>query len=289
MDQATFLWALAATLLAGIQVFSQKVVAHEGRDSALNGIFGYGISGIIAAAIFLVFYDLPEAWIPILAIASISGIVHAAGSYIRIESLKFIDAVIYFPVNKVLGPLLVVFIGVWWFGENLNLYQYIGIAFSLTVPLLLVSSSEHHRQQNLQLGLILLVASTILTALTSPVMKAAIDMDATLFFSMLVGQGAGTFSSILLYAYSKREERKYFSLHARDIQLGLTNGVLQFFSFYAFLMALSLGFVSIVYVIHAHYILIPIILSVWWYKDHINMRKFVAIVVSSAAIALLGL
>ena len=286
---AAFAWALAATLMAGVQVFVQKIVAHEGRDSALNGIFGYGLSGVGAAAIFFLFYDLPELWLPILLIASVSGTVHAVGSYVRIESLKFIDTVIYFPINKVLGPILVVITGVWWFGEILTLTQYLGIAFSITVPLLLVSSSEHHRQRNLRLGLVLLVISTVLTSLTSPFMKASLNLDETLFFSMLVGQFTGTFASIVLYAYLKRKERQYFSLHARDIELGVITGFLQFVSFYAFLMALSMGYLSIVYVIHAHYILVPIILSVWWYREHINMRKFAAIVVSSAAITLLGL
>ena len=52
-------------------------------------------------------------------------------------------------------------------------------------------------------------------------------------------------------------------------------------------MALSTGLVSIVYIIQAHYILIPIVLSVWWYRDHINVRKFIAVVVSFFAITLL--
>ncbi len=285
---AAFIWALVATVMAGIQVFSQKVVAHERRDSALNGIFGYGISAILALVVFLVWYDVPAQWLAIAAIAGMSGIVHGVGSYVRIESLKHIDAVIYFPINKVLGPLLVVAIGVWWFGEALSIHQYIGIALSITVPLLLVSSSEHHRQRNLTLGLILLVVSTILTALTSPIMKAALEIDSTLVFAMAMSQFAGTAASAIVYIHQKRKEGGYLNLHRRDIELGVVNGVLQFFSFYSFLSAISLGLLSIVYVIHAHYILIPIILSVWWYKDHINMRKFLAILVSSLAITLLS-
>lgn len=285
---AAFIWALVATVMAGIQVFSQKVVAHERRDSALNGIFGYGISGLFAGIVFVALYDLPESWRAIALIGSASGIVHGLGSYLRIESLKHIDAVIYFPINKVLGPLLVVFIGVWWFAEALTTYQYIGIALSITVPLLLVSSSEQHRQSNLKLGLILLVVSTILTALTSPIMKSALNLDSTLFFAMAVSQFAGAVMSGIVYIHQKRAEGRYLELHVRDLQLGLANGVLQFFSFFAFLSAISVGLLSVVYVIHAHYILIPIILSVWWYKDHINMRKFLAILVSSLAITLLS-
>src|SRR3989344_1899196 len=163
---AAFLWALAATVAAGVQVFSQKVVAHERRDSALNGIFGYGISATLAALVFCVGFSVPAQWQVIGLIAITAGLVHGAGSFLRIESLKHIDTVIYFPINKVIGPLIVVVIGVWWFGDSLSWWQYIGIALSITVPLLLVSSAEKHRQHNLALGLILLVISTVLTSLT---------------------------------------------------------------------------------------------------------------------------
>jgi hypothetical protein len=40
-------------------------------------------------------------------------------------------------------------------------------------------------------------------------------------------------------------------------------------------------------VIHAHYILVPIILSIWWYGEHINTRKVAAVVLSFLAISLL--
>lgn len=285
---AAFIWALMATFAAGVQVFSQKVVAQEKRDSALNGIFGYGISAAVAAFIFVIWYDVPDSWRAVLVISTLAGLVHGVGSYLRIESLKYIDAVIYFPINKVIGPILVVAIGVWWFGDDLALHQYIGIALSLTVPLLLVSSAEKHRQNNLWFGIILLVVSTVLTSLTSPLQEGATSIDPTLFFTMMVSQVAGSVTSLLLYARTKHREGGYLNLHTRDLELGLFNGVLQFISFATFLKALSLGLVSIVYVIHAHYILIPIILSVWWYRDHINARKLAAIVVSSLAITLLS-
>ncbi len=285
--ESAFYWALVATLIAGVQSFTQKVVAHERRDSALSGVFGYGVSGIFAV-IVASFYPLPAEWFAVALISVIAGLVHAYGSYVRIESLKNIDAVLYFPINKVLGPLLVVAIGVVWFREYLTLLQYVGIALSITVPLLLVSSVEHHRQRNLRLGLILLVVSTVLTALTSPFQKVALNIGTNIFFMMAISQFAGTIASAILYARTERSNHA-FDLHPRDIKLGLMNGVLQFFSFSAFLTALSLGTVSILYVIHAHYILVPIILSVWWYREHVNLRKLAAIVVSSFAIILLGI
>ncbi len=76
-------------------------------------------------------------------------------------------------------------------------------------------------------------------------------------------------------------------IEKRDVVLGLVSGTLGFFATYTLLQALLSGLVSIVYVIVAHYILIPIVLSVWWYGEHINFRKVAAIVLSLVAISVL--
>lgn len=290
MEHIAFWWALAATFFAGVQIFSQKVVAQEGRDSAFNGVLGYGLSGILATGVLFLGFGIPEKWQAIAFLALVAGLIHGVGSYIRVESLKYIDTVIYFPINKVLGPIIVVAGGVWWFGDALSVQQYVGIALSLSVPLLLISSAEKHRQSNLRLGLLLLVISTVLTAFSSGLIsKEATLVDTTVIFFMTLSQAAGAVSSLAIYLKQKGIRGVRFSSHdKRDFYLGGLNGVLQFLSFFSFLKAISLGLISIVYVIHAHYILIPIILSVWWYGDHINPRKFAAIVVSCFAITLLA-
>jgi len=288
MDAATFAWTIAAMVLAGMQVFSQKIVAHEKRDSAFNGIMGYGLSALIALLGLLFVYAIPANWQVIAFFGLAAGLTHGVGSYIRIESLKRIDAVIFFPINKVLGPVLVVAVGILWFGDALSIREYIGIALSLTVPLLLISAAEKHRQNNLKGGLILLVVSTAITAFSSLLVKEGLDYDASVLFIMALSQAAGAVSSVAIYLKQRSGRVLDLLAHdARDVKLGLINGTLQFFSFLFFLKAISGGLISLVYVIHAHYILIPIVLSIWWYKDHINLRKFAAVVVSFLAISLL--
>jgi drug/metabolite transporter (DMT)-like permease len=286
---AAFVWALAATFAAGIQVFSQKIVAQEKRDSALNGTIGFGISTVITGIAFIMFPSVPEGWHVVVAISLCAGVMMCVAAYYRIESLKEIDSVIYFPINKVIGPLVAVLIGVTLLHETLSTPQMWGIAFSVLVPLLLISSSERHRQGNLRRGLLLLLVSTILTAITAPLQKVVTNISSELLFPLLTWQIAATVSSALLYQWIKPPEASLLRIHARDLKLGFLNGVLQFFSAFAFIKAISLGQVSIFYVIHAHYILIPIILSVLFYGDHINMRKFAAIVISLSAISLLAI
>ncbi len=284
MDATTFVWALVATAFAGSQLFVQKIIAQERRDSAFSGVMMYGVSGVIALAIFLYQGTVPEEWQVIAFVCLAAGAVHGVGNFVRLEALKYIDSVIYFPINKVLGPVLVVIGAVFLFGEALSTQQYIGIGLSLMVPLLLIGAGEHTRQNNLRGGLIYVVVSTALTSINVILTKEALLLTSDIMFIVVMSQIAGVvFSGILML----KQRRTIGHLGPRDVLLGFLLGVLGLASYYTLLVAFSTGLLSIVYVIHAHYILIPIVLSVWWYKEHINLRKAVAVVVSCLAITVL--
>lgn len=285
MDGTTFAWALAGTISAGIQLFYQKVVAHERRDAAVNGFFTYAISGIFALIVFLLAEEVPAMWLPIAFFGFLSGLIHGLGNFIRIEALKYIDAVLYFPINKVLGPVLVVIAGVLIFGDALSGRDYVGVALSLCVPLLLISAVEHMRQTNIRKGLSFLIFSTGLTAISILFVKQGLSYGTNIVFMLMLAQLAGTASQAMILWKNRIPFSALFE--KRNFRLGLIAGVLGFTSTFTLFMALKSGFVSLVYVIHAHYILIPIILSVWLYKEHINARKVLAIVASSLALILL--
>ncbi len=286
MDTTVLLWTLAATGFAGLQLFCSKIVAHERRDGAFQGIMMYGVSGIIAGLLLIV-HAWPSEWLIAGLFALGAGGIHSFGNYIRIESLKNIESVIYFPINKVLGPLAVVIAGVLLFHDALTAREYIGIALSLTVPLLLLSAAEHHRQENLRAGLIFLVQSTLLTSVSILLEKAGLVRSQDVLYMLGVSQLAGTLCSMFILGRQRGIRSSVSHIDRRDVVLGLVSGTLGFFATYTLMQALLTGLVSIVYVIVAHYILIPIVLSVWWYGEHINIRKTVAIVLSLVAISVL--
>lgn len=248
----------------------------------------YGGTGVIALFILLLHQDLPPAWPWIIASGLAAGGIHGIGNFIRMESLRHIDSVIFFPLNKLLGPLLVVVGGVAWFGDSLNMVQYAGVALSLTVPLLLITSVEVHRQKNLSLGLQLMAVCSVITAVSLLLTKQGFSYGPHVLLLLGAAQVAGTITSAAILI---RQHGASFVTHAdrRDVILGLWSAFFGITSAYSLFVALSTGLVSLVYVIQAHYILIPIVLSVWWYRDHINARKFLAVVVSFSAIALLAL
>ena len=288
MESVIFAWTLAATVIAGLQAFVQKVIANQGRNAAFNGFLMYGISGMLAFVFLVLFYEVPDElfWVGVFGL--IAGITHAIGNFIRIESLKYIDSVIYFPINKVLGPIIVIVGGLVWFGETLTMQQIVGISLSLCVPLLLISAAEHKRQIDLRTGLIFLVLSTVLTSLGALFTKKGLSYDETVLVIMMLGQASGAATSLMIFLREKHvRDGKNFGITVEDIKYGVLTALLSFSGFFAFLKAVQVGQISIVYVIHAHFILIPIVLSIWWYGEHVNLRKVAAVAVSFLAIGLL--
>lgn len=289
MDTTTLLWTLTSTLFAGLVIFVQKVVAEEGRSAAFNGLVMYGGSGIAAVIIFVFSIGtLPAFWPAIAFFGLAAGAVHGVGNFLRIESLKYIDGVIFFPLNKILGPLLVVIGGIAVFHDSLTVLQYIGVALGLTVPLLLLSAAEKRRQKNLWLGLQLLFFSTIFSAGSLLLSKQGL-LSGQVILMLCMSQTAGTVASAAILV-RKHGAGLAMITHAnrRDVFLGILAAGFTFFSALALYEALATGLVSLVYAIQAHYILIPIVLSVWWYREHINFRKSAAVIISFAAIILLA-
>ena len=66
--------------------------------------------------------------------------------------------------------------------------------------------------------------------------------------------------------------------------LGFLLGIFMFGFLIFTLLAFKDGLVSIVFTVQSLYILIPIILSIIIYKEHINTQKIIAIILSIVAI-----
>ena len=71
----------------------------------------------------------------------------------------------------------------------------------------------------------------------------------------------------------------------RDVWgIGLLAGIFQFLGFVLLLAAYQDGPMGIAYAINSTYILIPIVLSIWFYGEHWNARKAIAIALSVVAV-----
>jgi len=288
MTSEAIFWTLAATVLAGVHVFISKVISHKGINISLNSMFNFLLPGIACGVLLLVVdKQIPENYLPIIGWSVLGGIAYGISFLTRIHSLKNIDSVLFFPINKILGPIIAVVGGVFIFSESLSLQNYLGILLSVSVPLLLINKSEKLRQKHLYLGLGLLVVSTIFGTITHFFTKVALGFSEHIFLCLMVGQLTGFAVSLLTYLYENKKGNLKIEIREVDIKYGVVTAFVGLLSLYAIARAIATGPISIVYTIHAHYILIPIILSVIYYKEHINLQKVAAVVVSMLAISFL--
>lgn len=288
-----FIYALLSVVFAGLQAFLNKAAAEKRLDSyylsSVSAVVAFGISFVL---LLLTHKDLTAIPAIVYWLGLASGVLYLGRVLTQLEALRFVHTTIFFPLYKVIGPAIVAIIGIFFFKENLSVSEIAGIVLSCAVPLLLLNRAEHHRQKNLPLGLLLMLVSTTLAACLAAVNAYAVRPNESLVLPfMAVTYAFSALCGIALYAKRLPNKNLVGELkrHSNPVALRISFGigVCQCLSFFALLLAFAEGSLSIAYTISAHYILIPIILSVWIYKEHWNSQKALALVVSICALVLL--
>ncbi len=93
-------------------------------------------------------------------------------------------------------------------------------------------------------------------------------------------------SSIIIYKFDKAKKNLKYEKQNKDIiKFSVFQWVIHFFAFYFFIKALEWN-LAVVYTINSFSILIPIILSIIFFKEHFSFKKAFVIVLSIISIIL---
>jgi threonine/homoserine efflux transporter RhtA len=143
--QLWFWAAVAGMILAGISNFGFKIAAKNGYDAQTFTFYG-GVTSIFFAGFGLLLLR-PEGLQTntLILVTILAGILASQGGALKVLALRYIDTTIFFPLFKLLSPLVAVVFGIIFFAESFTVFEWIGIIVSLTVPLLLISRNEHTR------------------------------------------------------------------------------------------------------------------------------------------------
>jgi len=288
-----FIFALASTAFSGMQSFMNKVSIERGCDTYYIAALSSCVS--LAFSLLLLLVSPTSLWsMPTILfyLALASGVLYLGRVITQLESLQYIHTTLFFPLYKVIGPAVVTFLGVVLLKDHVSTPALIGIVLSCCVPLLLITRAEGSRQKNMRLGLILLGVSTLFASVNTVLNSYAVKPYESLTIPfMIIGIAFGSIIAIGIYvrkhpwATLPEQIRTHTTPSALWVALGI--GLFQTSSFYFLLRALAEGSVSIVYSVSAHYILIPVLLSVWLYGEHWNKQKAFALCVSIIALILL--
>jgi len=288
MTQEAILWTLLATMLAGIHVTIGKITAQKKINSSLNSVITFLFSTLtFSFFLFLQGFKIDPNINIVLLLCAIAGFVYGISFILRIQALHHIDSVLFFPINKIIGPIIAIVGGILLFNETLSTTQIFGVILSISVPLLLINNTEKHRQNNLFLGLTLLFVSTVFGVSQQITFKYLLNIEENILLITALSQFFAFLVSLSILFYEKKKNKKEIILDKENIKYGIFSGMISVLSLWSLVKAIAIAPLSLVYTIHAHYILIPIIFSVVFYKEHIDLRKTSAVVISMIAIAFL--
>lgn len=288
-----FMAAVVGAILAGVSNFFFKLAASRGYGAEVFTLWGGLISTILTGLVALISHESLLQFNFFTLTMLVAGMVAALGGIMKVYALRYIDSTIFFPLFKLLAPGLAIIYGIIWFAESFSSVEWAGMLLGLTVPLLLITKAENGRQLNLKAGLVLVLLTALASASAAALNKFVIDAGVAvlvgLFYSSL-GVFIGTVITIIF-------KRGLWSTY-RHIQTDSDARLIFYGSLRAIFISLSFGFILYAYVhggtlaivqtVHSMYILIPIVLSIIFYKEHWNLQKAIAIVLSVAALALLS-
>ncbi len=286
-----FWLAIGSALMAGIGSFTHKVAATKNHDISVLSVYASLISGCILFFCTLYYAGFNHFWELSTVIAFAASVTTFITLVLKIKSLRLIDAAVFFPLYKVAGPFITLLLGLVVFGESFTATEWVGLAITLTVPLLLITKAENLRQKNLVRGLQFLLIASAIAAVSVAFSKYGTSIASNLWLFLLVSEAFLIVSAFALLIQTHRTNvPAFFKAESSPaaLWLALVMGVTQSLSFMGMMFAFaSGGTLAIVYTIVSLYILIPVVLSIIIYKEHWNLQKALAIGLSVAALVLL--
>jgi drug/metabolite transporter (DMT)-like permease len=281
------IWAIFGAIFWWIFNFFYKVIAQREYDTYVVTAYSYIVAFIISLIwyIYTGNYELDvDKNLVILALALWNIIFFYLSVISRIEALRNIDTVVFYPLYKTFGPIFVTSISIFYFRESLELLQIIWILVGISIPLLLINQNENKIQKNMFRWLIFLWI-TVLWGSISPIFpKLAtvllVNMDAFVVYTFFMG----IIFSYLWYKLHHRKEKKIYKTEW-IFKFAIISWIIQFCTFYTYNMSMQWN-LAVAFTINSFSILIPIILSIIFYWEHFNLKKWIVIALSVVSILL---
>ncbi len=281
------IYAIVSLFFAGFTNFWYKVVTKRKYNISYVSIISNVTSFLLASLLYIYNNGLPilvDYYKLLLVLAFLDTLFFFFSKLSRVEALNYIDTTIFFPLYKTFFPIILTWVSIVFFHEVLNYKEVLGIIFWIIVPLLLVTKTENKVQKNLRLGLLFVFLTSLVASIASIIQKYVnenwfnIDLFllASLWFWVIIA-----FSS---YKIGQKKSKKIYSKKG-VYKFWIILWILQLFWFYSFLHALSWN-LAIAVTINSFSILIPIILSVIFYKEEMTKKKAFVIFLSIVSVIL---
>lgn len=282
-----YTFAVIALFLLGIQRFLYKVSAERRCNSAWTS---FSFMGTVASLSTVLFFALDETVQNIgflLFIAFANSLTFFIATVSNMEALKRIPAGVAYPIIRLNAAIVVIF-SIFYFGDDLSMYQGMGVFLALGAVVILArdTSGKGGSGGNRRLGFLFITISILAGALAAISSKfAALYANKMAFMAL-----SYTFATVLSFGFSKKAQTPDANTHHKDaLIIGFFMGLINLGGFYCYLKALTTGPLSIITSITAMHFVIAIVLSTLIYGEKLNRWRITGILLSMASILLLRL
>lgn len=277
--------SLVALVLMGLQRFLYKVSAERECNTAWT-TFSFMATVAVLSAFF--FFSLRETVTDagmLLLTAGINSASFVLGTITHIEALKHVPSGVAYPIIR-LNVVVVVLFSILFLHDRVSLHQVLGILLAIAVIVILTRDAEQSKGSfgSARKGIPLVFVSLISGSVASISSKFAAVYSNKLGFMAL-----SYFLGALLSAAMIRKpgQEKGGGKRSDAVRIGLLMGLINFVGFYTFLAALSVGPLSIIVSITGMHFVIAVLLSAIVYKEKLDKRRVLGMVLAVASILFL--
>jgi len=270
-----FIITLLTTISVGIVAFINKIFAERKYDERFSAMVLYGIV-FFFSLIYLSFFHVERLEFSDILLSAIWGVQICSYSLIMMVALKYLPTSTYFISVRLLSSVILLVIGIIFFGDIISRSEIIGLVFGFPAMMLLFEK-EQKENLNYKKGIFVLILGVLSLALGHSIAKifsSKIELIPTvLAFTFFIS----FFSAVLIGYKTTRPNRKYFKL---IFIINFWQASLFFFYFIMIFRVYGMGNLGISYKIQSYSPFIPIILSSIIYKEKITKKKMVALVLT---------
>jgi drug/metabolite transporter (DMT)-like permease len=280
-----YVLSVIAMVLMGTQRFLYKVSAEKGCPTAWTTFFMMAVVSALSGLLFLLkggpTVDPGFLWL----IAFINSAAFALATMSHMEALKRVPAAVAYPIIR-LNTAVVILFSMIVLGERITGLQALGMVVALAVIATLTRevSAKTPSPGRPTYGMAFVFVSMLCGAIASISSKFAALQTNKLAF-MALSYFIGTIFALSLAKKPKGDDRWKGIKWA--LVIGLTMGVINFFGFYVFLMALSRGPLSVVVTITGMHFVMAVFLSAWIYSEKITRPRALGLILTIVSVVLM--
>jgi len=282
-----YVLSIIALILMGTQRFLYKVSAERKCHTAWTTFSFMATVALLSSGAFALSGEGLGNRRDLILIAAVNSASFVIGTLTHIEALKHVPTSVAYPIIR-LNMVAVILFSIFYFHDQISIYQLFGIGTAISVILILTREAEEHQEltRNIKRGLILVSISVVSGAVSSISSKFAAMYVNKLGF-MALSYSMGMLFSLGMVSRLGGEEVKRG--HKEAFLIGFAMGLINFVGFYLFLKALSMGPLSIIVSITGMHFVIAVFLSVLIYREKLNATRILGIGLTVLSVLLLRL